>query len=114
MARQFPHAQITAVSNSHSQRLAIADMASARGLLNLRVVTADMNDFAPDGQFDRVVSVEMFEHMMNWRQLLSRVRSWLKPEGRLFIHIFTHRTRSEERRVGKEWSTWVLRGCIRR
>ena len=94
MARQFPHAQITAVSNSHSQRLAIADMASARGLLNLRVVTADMNDFAPDGQFDRVVSVEMFEHMMNWRQLLSRVRSWLKPEGRLFIHIFTHRTGS--------------------
>ncbi|WP_316204504.1 cyclopropane-fatty-acyl-phospholipid synthase family protein [Bradyrhizobium sp. SZCCHNS3051] len=94
MARQFPRAKITAVSNSHSQRRAIEEMAAARGLLNLRVVTADMNGFAPDARFDRIVSVEMFEHMMNWRELLSRVRSWLLPDGRLFMHIFTHRTGS--------------------
>lgn len=92
MARQFPRARIVAVSNSHSQRRYIEDEAAARGLLNLRVVTSDMNVFVPDARFDRVVSVEMFEHMMNWRELLSRVREWLAPDGRLFMHIFTHRT----------------------
>ena len=91
MARQFPRSQILAVSNSSSQREYIESEAARRGLNNLRVVTADMNAFDPGGQFDRIVSVEMFEHMMNWRQLLTRVRSWLKPDGRFFMHIFTHR-----------------------
>ena len=70
MARQFPHAQMTAVSNSHSQREYIEDEAGKRGLNNLRVVTSDMNMFDPQTQFDRIVSVEMFEHMMNWRELM--------------------------------------------
>ena len=91
MARQFPHAQVTAVSNSNSQREYIEGEARARGLANLRVITSDMNVFVPEVQFDRIVSVEMFEHMMNWRELMSRVRSWLKPDGRFFMHIFTHR-----------------------
>jgi cyclopropane-fatty-acyl-phospholipid synthase len=92
MARQFPHAQVTAVSNSQSQRIHIETEAAARGLNNLRVVTADMNAFAPGRQFDRIVSVEMFEHMMNWRELMTLVKSWLAPEGRFFLHIFTHRS----------------------
>jgi cyclopropane-fatty-acyl-phospholipid synthase len=92
MARQFPHANIVAVSNSGSQREYIESEAAKRGLTNLRVVTADMNAFEPAEQFDRIVSVEMFEHMMNWRQLLTRVKSWLKPDGRFFMHIFTHRS----------------------
>lgn len=92
MARRFPHAQVTAVSNSHSQRAFIEGEAARSGLTNLRVVTSDMNVFAPPAQFDRIVSVEMFEHMMNWRELMTRVRSWLKPDGRFFLHIFTHRT----------------------
>ena len=58
---------------------------------NLQVITADMNDFSTDGQFDRVVSVEMFEHMRNWPRLLERISKWLKPDGKLFIHIFSHR-----------------------
>jgi cyclopropane-fatty-acyl-phospholipid synthase len=91
MARQFPHAQVTAVSNSHSQRRYIEDEAAARGLTNLSVVTSDMNLFAPSQRFDRIVSVEMFEHIMNWRALLTRVRSWLAPEGRFFMHVFAHR-----------------------
>lgn len=94
MARQFPHARVTAVSNSQGQRAYVEEQARLRGLFNLRVVTADMNVFAPDGQFDRIVSVEMFEHMVNWRKLMTRVRSWLAPEGRLFLHIFTHRSGS--------------------
>jgi cyclopropane-fatty-acyl-phospholipid synthase len=92
MARRFPHAQVTAVSNSHSQRAFIEGEAARSGLTNLRVVTSDMNVFAPAARFDRIVSVEMFEHMMNWRELMTRVRSWLKPDGRFFLHIFTHRT----------------------
>jgi len=91
MARQFPHASVTAVSNSHSQRAYIEGEAATRGLTNLRVVTSDMNVFAPTARFDRIVSVEMFEHMMNWRELMTRARSWLEPDGRLFLHVFTHR-----------------------
>ena len=92
MARQFPRANIVAVSNSGSQREYIESEAAKRGLTNLRVITADMNAFDASEQFDRIVSVEMFEHMMNWRQLLTRVKSWLKPDGRFFMHIFTHRS----------------------
>ena len=92
MARQFPHARVTAVSNSNSQREYIEGEAKSRGLANLRVITQDMNVFAPDAQFDRIVSVEMFEHMMNWRELMTRMRSWLKPDGRFFMHIFRHRS----------------------
>ncbi len=92
IAGQFPRSRITSVSNSASQGAFIRGRAKALGLSNLTVVTADMNDFQAEGTFDRVVSVEMFEHMANWRALLTKVRGWLKPEGRLFIHIFTHRT----------------------
>ncbi len=92
MARQFPRAQINAVSNSHSQRIYIEAEAAARGLKNLRVITQDMNVFDPKQRFDRIVSVEMFEHMMNWRELMTRVRAWLEPDGRFFLHIFTHRS----------------------
>jgi cyclopropane-fatty-acyl-phospholipid synthase len=91
MARQFPNAQVTAVSNSQSQRLYIEAEAAVRGLKNLRVTTQDMNVFDPQQKFDRIVSVEMFEHMMNWRELMTRAQSWLKPDGRFFLHIFTHR-----------------------
>jgi cyclopropane-fatty-acyl-phospholipid synthase len=92
VARQFPNSEITAVSNSHSQRMHIQGEAAARGLTNLRVITQDMNVFAPKRQFDRIMSVEMFEHMMNWRELMMRVRSWLTPDGRFFMHIFSHRS----------------------
>ena len=92
MAERLPGAQITAVSNAHGQRAAIERTARERGLTNLTVITADMNGFAPDGQFDRVVSVEMFEYMANWQALLARVRGWIAPHGRLFVHVFTHRS----------------------
>lgn len=92
MARQFPGATIVAVSNSNSQREYIEAAARTRGLANLTVVTCDMNVFDPKQTFDRIVSVEMFEHMMNWRELMTRVRSWLRADGRFFMHIFTHRS----------------------
>ncbi len=93
MAERYPRARITAVSNSASQRQAIEAMADARRLTNITVITADMNDFIPPAIYDRIVSVEMFEHMANWRGLLARARGWLKPAGRLFLHVFTHRDR---------------------
>lgn len=90
MAEQFPTARITAVSNSASQRAYIESQLHARGLHNLQVITADINDFKPHGTFDRVVSVEMFEHVANWNALLSRVKTWLSNDGRLFLHVFSH------------------------
>jgi len=90
MARHYPAARIVAVSNSRSQREFIEFKARAEGLANLSVVTADMNAFAPAETFDRIVSVEMFEHMLNWRRLFGRVRTWLKDDGRFFMHVFTH------------------------
>ncbi len=92
MAKHFPNSRITAVSNSAPQRLYIKSTAASRGIENLRVITADMNQFAiqPNG-FDRIVSVEMFEHMRNFEQLLQRIASWLRPDGRLFVHHFCHR-----------------------
>ncbi len=92
MATKYPNATITAVSNSRPQRLYIEAEAAARGLANVRVITADMNVFEPGARFDRIVSVEMFEHMSNWRDLLGKVRGWIRPDGRLFLHVFSHRT----------------------
>ncbi len=92
MAEHFPDSRITAVSNSAPQREFILARAQARGLGNLQVLTADMNVFDPPARgYDRVVSVEMFEHMRNYEVLLGRIASWLAPQGKLFVHIFTHR-----------------------
>lgn len=106
MAERYPNARITAVSNSHGQREAIWAVAEERGLQNLTVVTADANVFEPAGRFDRIVSVEMFEHMANWAGLLGRARTWLKPDGRLFLHIFSHRS-SPYRFSHEEADDWI-------
>ncbi|KPJ77124.1 MAG: cyclopropane-fatty-acyl-phospholipid synthase [Deltaproteobacteria bacterium SG8_13] len=92
MAEKFPASQITTVSNSRYQGDFIRKVCRERSIFNVSHITADMNTFDIDDRFDRVVSVEMFEHMRNWPLLLSRIDSWLKPEGKMFIHIFTHKT----------------------
>lgn len=91
MAEAYPKSRVTGVSNSRSQKEWIDAQARERGLENVTVVTRDMNDFAPAGRFDRVVSVEMFEHMRNYEALLARIASWMRDDGRLFVHVFTHR-----------------------
>lgn len=91
VAEKFPSAQITGVSNSQSQRAWIEMQAKDRGLENLRIITADINSFEPNGKFDRIISIEMFEHMKNYEQLLQRISKWLNAGGCLFVHIFTHR-----------------------
>ncbi len=91
MAEQYPRCRITAVSNSAPQRQFIEGICTECGFDNVRVITADMNEFAIDGSFDRVVSLEMFEHMRNYAELLRRISGWLKDDGRLFVHIFCHR-----------------------
>ncbi len=92
MAGHYPRSHITAVSNSHSQRTFIEAEAARRGFGNLSVLTCDMNDFDINQRFDRIVSVEMFEHMRNWPELFRRIHGWLRLEGRFFMHVFTHRT----------------------
>lgn len=91
MATTFPDAKITGVSNSATQKQYIDACCAERGLSNVRIITADMNDFILEEQFDRVVSVEMFEHMRNYELLLKKISSMLKPTGKLFVHIFTHK-----------------------
>jgi cyclopropane-fatty-acyl-phospholipid synthase len=108
MAEQFPASRIIAVSNAASQRDFIEAEVARRGLTNLLVVTADMNRYQPAEAFDRVVSVEMFEHMSNWRELLGRVRTWLRPDGLLFLHVFTHRNAPYRFHADDE-SDWIAR-----
>ncbi|MCX8496917.1 MAG: cyclopropane-fatty-acyl-phospholipid synthase [Akkermansiaceae bacterium] len=93
MAAHYPNSKITAVSNSRTQKIHIEAQLAARGLTNVEVLTANMIHYAGEGEavFDRVVSVEMFEHMKNYQMLLERISTWLKPGGALFVHIFTHR-----------------------
>lgn len=90
MAEKYPQAKIVAVSNSRPQREFILAEAARRGVPEPTVITADVNEFTTDRRFDRVVSVEMFEHVRNYRLLLSRIRDWLTPAGQLFVHIFSH------------------------
>jgi cyclopropane-fatty-acyl-phospholipid synthase len=92
IAEQFPRCTVTAVSNSMPQRRFIERQAHQRGLHNLEVQTRDMNDFHAGQSYDRIVSVEMFEHLRNYREMFRRVSSWLKPDGRFFMHIFCHRS----------------------
>ncbi len=91
MAEKYPAARILGVSNSHGQREWIEAQAARRGLTNLEIRTQDVNELDPGRTFDRVVSLEMFEHMRNWRELLRRVSTWLEPDGALFVHVFSHR-----------------------
>jgi cyclopropane-fatty-acyl-phospholipid synthase len=90
MAQRFPNSRIVAISNSAPQRKTIEALARARGLTNVTVKTADINQFRPDALYDRIVSVEMFEHVRNHTLLLDRIAGWLKPGGKLFVHIFCH------------------------
>lgn len=90
-AEKFPDSAVVGVSNSRTQREWILQQAEQRGLKNLQIRTADMNSFETGETFDRVVSIEMFEHMKNYEVLLRRIASWLRPGGSLFVHIFTHR-----------------------
>ena len=92
MAKNYPNSKITSVSNSESQKEHIYKECKTRGITNLEVITADMNVFQTEKKFDRVVSVEMFEHMKNYDILLNRISNWLKDSGKLFVHIFTHKT----------------------
>ncbi|MES2396059.1 MAG: class I SAM-dependent methyltransferase [Bacteroidota bacterium] len=91
MASRFPKSSFTVVSNSRTQKLHIDEQAINRGIKNLTVVTADINVFNIDGIFDRIVSVEMFEHMRNYQKLMQKASGFLKADGKLFVHIFTHK-----------------------
>lgn len=93
MAERYPGASITAVSNSSGQRRYIEVRCRERGLSNVRVLTRDVNHLLLEPcRFDRCVSVEMLEHVRNYEAVMSRIAAWLRPEGKLFVHIFAHRT----------------------
>jgi cyclopropane-fatty-acyl-phospholipid synthase len=108
MAERYPNSTVTAVSNSHAQRGHIEREVARRGLSNVRVLTVDMNAFDADMTFDRVVSLEMFEHMRNYRRLFARIHGWLNPGGMFFMHIFCHRNVPYEF-IDRDDSDWMSR-----
>lgn len=109
LAERYPHSRITGVSHSRTQKAFIDAEARRRGLGNLTIVTCDMNDFDIDAaRFDRVVSIEMFEHMKNWPRLLAHIARWLKPGGLFFLHIFTH-ARFAYHFVARDQTDWMSR-----
>ena len=108
MAENYPNARIMGVSNSATQKLHIDEQATQRGLTNLRIITCDMNRFDLADKFDRVVSVEMFEHMKNYERLMANISRWLKPDGKLFVHIFTHRAYAYHF-VARDAADWMAR-----
>jgi cyclopropane-fatty-acyl-phospholipid synthase len=111
LAARYPNAQIVALSNSHGQRAYIEAQAAIRKLTNIRVVTGNIASFnagplADGWRFDRIVSIEMFEHMKNYRALLARIADWLNPGGKLFVHLFAHRTLAYHFEV-RDRSDWM-------
>ncbi len=108
MAGQYPGSRIQAVSNSHSQREYIESQLSALGLRNVQVITCDINSFETFDHFDRIVSIEMFEHLRNWPQAFLRVSRWLRPGGRFFMHVFVNRL-TPYPFVEKDSSDWMSR-----
>ena len=108
LSEHYPRARIIAVSNSATQRAYIEDQCARRGLDNLQIVTCDMNRFETQARFDRVVSVEMFEHMKNYQQLMANIARWLRNEGLLFVHIFSHREFAYHF-LARDESDWMAR-----
>ena len=107
-ANKFPDKHFTAVSNSHSQRKFIEGRARELGIKNLDVITSDINDYNPAQQFDRIVSVEMFEHVRNYDRLFKKIRSWLVKSGKLFVHIFNHKKYAYKFEAERK-SDWMAR-----
>ncbi len=112
IAKHFPNCKITAVSNSRIQKNFIEKRCLQNNIKNIEVITADANVFVPQSRFDRIVSIEMFEHMRNYQALMKKTASWLNSDGKLFVHIFCHRqyaylfeTEGEENWMGKNFFT---------
>jgi cyclopropane-fatty-acyl-phospholipid synthase len=105
IAERHPNARILAVSNSKAQAEHIIAECERRGLRGIEVVTANIADFEPQGRFDRIMSIEMFEHVRNWDTLLARAERWLEPAGKLFVHVFCHRelAYAYETRGSEDW-----------
>ncbi len=108
LAERHPESRILGVSNSASQREYILRTARERGITNLEIVTADANTFEPGERFDRIVSIEMLEHVRNQRRMMARIGGWLRPDGLAFVHIFTHRTFPFEFDAARK-SDWIAR-----
>jgi cyclopropane-fatty-acyl-phospholipid synthase len=108
LAEHYPNSRITGLSNSHGQRRFIEQRAAERGLGNLAILTGNIVQFEFDGarRFDRIMSIEMFEHMKNYGALLEKLSRWMKPEAKLFVHIFVHRLLAYHFQV-KDQSDWM-------
>ena len=115
VAKKFPNVNITSISNSSDQISYIKNEAQKRGLLNIEAIRMDVNNLKLDNQFDRIISIEMFEHLRNYKLILNSLNELLKPDGRLFIHIFCHKklTYFYELKNNLDWMTkYFFKGGI--
>jgi cyclopropane-fatty-acyl-phospholipid synthase len=108
MAAKYPDSNFTGVSNSHTQKIYIDEQARLKGIYNLTIITADINAFTADKTFHRVVSVEMFEHLRNYKLLFKKIATFLKTNGKMFVHVFTHKIYAYKFEV-KDESDWMSR-----
>lgn len=106
MSAKYPQSNFTVVSNSRTQKIYIDEQAKLRDISNLTVITCDINEFTIDKKFDRLVSVEMFEHLRNYELLFKKIAGWLKDDGKMFVHIFTHKEYAYKFEV-KDESDWM-------
>ena len=91
LAQKYPKSEITGVSNSSSQKIFIDSVASERNISNLNIITRDINDFRTEEKYDRILSIEMFEHTKNTKKLMNLINDWLNPNGLFFMHVFAHK-----------------------
>jgi cyclopropane-fatty-acyl-phospholipid synthase len=91
LARKYPNSQITAISNSHGQREYILGEAQKRNIKNIKIITTDINVFKNEEKFDRIISIEMFEHLRNYQEIFAKMKTWLNLDGKVFLHIFCHK-----------------------
>ena len=91
LAQKYPKSEITGVSNSSSQKIFIDSVASERNISNLNIITRDINDFRAEEKYDRILSIEMFEHTKNTKKLMNLINDWLNPNGLFFMHVFAHK-----------------------
>lgn len=96
LARRFPKSLVTVVSNSTTQKQYIDEQAKQRGFHNLTVLTRDLGkeesyNFGQE-KFDRVMSIEMMEHIRNYEKFFSLISAQMKPDAKMFVHIFTHKS----------------------
>ncbi|KAJ4830155.1 hypothetical protein Tsubulata_042905 [Turnera subulata] len=91
IAQKYANCKITGICNSTTQKAYIEEQCRDLQLHNLEIIVADISTFEMEASYDRIFSIEMFEHMKNYGQLLNKISKWMKQDTLLFVHYFCHK-----------------------